>query len=109
MVGGDSEMDACPTLMQIAFRKPTANSFAAVRLRPNVNARMRDQLPAGYQVMACDTADDWIGIVYRPVVNLDSEAVADCGVNGPIAERKPYHGPCVSGWVAARLLKVAAG
>lgn len=109
MVGGNSEMDACGSLMRIAFRTRAPGNFAAVRAAPSTSAAERQRLFTGQRVLACQTVGEWTGIVYRTPGDGNDDDISACGVSSPIARRRAYIGPCASGWVASRLLALEAG
>jgi hypothetical protein len=60
----------------------------------------------GNPVWLCDASDNMVGIVYTDVY-LDPDL--DCEVSSPVAEDRPYHGPCRWGWVVADTVEVVAG
>lgn len=106
MVGGIADLDACLSNGQVTGLNPRGDNFLAVRNRPAADARELGRLRSGQIVWACDeTADgSWTGIVYAP-----SGSAIDCGVGTPWPSHAPYRGPCHSGWVSSRWLKIIAG
>lgn len=106
MVGGEVELDACPSIGVIIPLRKGGDGFVAVRAAPSVKAQMLDKLKPGRELILCDDSADgkWMGVVYA-----DPSAGTDCGLATSMARRAPYAGPCRSGWVARRFVKVIAG
>ena len=104
-IGGNDDLDGCPSLGLVSGFKSKRNGFLAVRTGPNAKYAILDKLNAGQKVFICDTSKDgnWFGIVYS------HRAIDDCGVSSPINPARPYKGKCKSGWVNARWIKVLAG
>ena len=50
-------------------------------------------------------AGQWLGIVFGPAGRPDEY----CGVGSAIPRPRAYDGPCHSGWVAARYIRIVAG
>jgi hypothetical protein len=78
------------------------DNFLSVRAGPGVRERERDRLHNGTVVMICDRAANgaWLGVIYGPGHNQD------CLIRQTDMRRLPYHGPCRSGWVSARYIRV---
>ena len=102
-VGEIPDLDACLSWGEVAGLR---HSLLAVRDGPGIHFRQVDELDNGHGLHLCDsTADgDWIGVVYAPA----GEDV-DCGVSSPVSGRHPYAGPCRSGWVHMKWVRVIAG
>lgn len=64
-----------------------------------------DFLSDGEKVWLCDSDEggDMIGIVYS------ADPDKDCEVGSPVAEDRPYLGPCEWGWIKAQWVQVLAG
>jgi hypothetical protein len=64
-----------------------------------------DFLSDGEKVWICDSDEggDMIGIVYS------ADPDKDCEVGSPVAEDRPYLGPCEWGWIKAQWVQVLAG
>ncbi|WP_285711268.1 hypothetical protein [Erythrobacter oryzae] len=110
MVGGEPELDACPSVGAIIPLRKGGDGFVAVRAAPSVKARMLDKLESGRELLLCDDSADgqWVGVVYPEP--FGGPVVTDCRVSSPVADkRKAYDGPCLSGWVARRFVTVIAG
>jgi hypothetical protein len=106
MVGGEPELDACPSTGAIIPLRRGGDGFVAVRAAPSVKAPMLDRLKPGRALILCDDSADgkWMGVVYA-----DPLAGTDCGLATSMVRRQPYAGPCRSGWVARRFATVIAG
>ena len=100
-VGGNEDIDACPSLAQVTGAK---SGMVSVKAGPAANQEEIDRLPNEQFVYACDAKGEWTGVVY-----LRGEMTPDCGVASPIARRAPYRGKCKSGWVRSKWLTVVAG
>jgi hypothetical protein len=81
-------------------------NYLAVRERPAPHAREVDRLGTATLVWLCEGAGDWQGIVYADGAIQD---LGDCRVSSPVAQPRPYDGPCKTGWVAARYLQLVTG
>lgn len=105
MVGGNDNLDACPSLAVVSGLKPEGDRFLAVRSEANAKSALIDKLQEGQKVFICNTSTDanWFGVVYSHG-NVD-----DCGVSSPVNPAKAYKGKCKSGWVNARWIKLLAG
>jgi hypothetical protein len=110
MVGGEAELDACPSLGAIIPLRQGGDGFVAVRAAPSVKARMLDKLTPGREVLLCEDSADgkWVGVIYPEP--FGGAGPGDCGVSeassGPA---RPYDGVCLSGWVFKSYIKVIAG
>lgn len=110
MVGGEPELDACPSVGAIIPLRKGGDGFVAVRTAPSVKARMLDKLKPGRELLLCEDSADgqWVGVVYPEP--WGGPIVTDCRVSSPVAGKpRPYDGPCRSGWVARRFITVIAG
>lgn len=110
MVGGEAELDACPSLGAIIPLRKGGDGFVAVRGAPSVKARMLDKLTPGREVLLCDESPDgkWVGVVYpEPFGGAGPE---DCGVSQALGgPPRSYDGPCRSGWIFKTFVQVIAG
>ena len=100
-VGGDEDMDACPSLAQVGGAK---SGFISVRSGPDASYPEIGRLPNGHYAYTCDESGEWEGIVYG-----SGKEPVDCGVGSPVVKRIPYAGSCRSGWVRRKWLTVVAG
>lgn len=103
--GGDEISDACSTAAQVVNLSNGPDGFLAVKDSPNIKAKRIDKILNGQSLWICEDSADglWFGIVYTSKENLD------CAVSSSIKERKAYKGPCKSGWVSKKYVKVLAG
>ena len=78
-----------------------------IRTAPFEVAEEAGSLPAGGRFFICSRSHDqrWIGIVYTEAGDLSHA----CGVSRPVVSRRPYEGPCRSGWVSSAFVKQIAG
>jgi hypothetical protein len=103
MVGGEPDLDACSGVGIVVGLNPDGDNFLAVRTGPGTGFAMLDKIHTGQQFFDCDRDGNWVGIVY----SRDDQA--ECGVSTPIAERRPYAGPCNWGWVFRKYTRLIAG
>lgn len=91
MVGGSTSQKACPSTAK-------AKGAVIVRTMPGSSERQLDSLADGHVVNFCETSSDgrWVGVVYQESAKKDR--YWDCQVSSP-GIRRPYNGPCRSGWV----------
>ena len=85
----------------------TAGDRLEVRAAPFDTAAATGGIRAGTRFFICTRSHDqrWLGVVYDEAGAL-SQA---CGVSRPVPSRRPYQGPCRSGWVSSALVKQIAG
>lgn len=104
-VYGDGELDACMSIGAVSGLNPKGDGFLAVRSGPAGHYKLLDKLKEGQRVFLCSSSEDelWQGIVYA------SDAKVDCGVSSPVKSARAYKGPCKSGWVSTKWIKVIAG
>jgi hypothetical protein len=101
-VGAGSEEDACSAVSEVVGLSSGKSGFLSVRSSPTTSSAELDRLYNGLQVQECTPKNDFVGIVY------DKTGKLDCGVSSPLEAQK-YRGPCRSGWVARKYLKIIAG
>jgi hypothetical protein len=103
--GDDAQLDACASLGAVSGLDPKGDGFLAVRSGPDARYALLDKLREGQEVFVCNVSPDhrWYGVVYT---RNDGE---DCGVTSPVSPEQPYRGPCASGWVNVRWIKIVAG
>jgi len=94
--------DACGGIARVA----TYDGEEPVRERPEAGALESDTLPHRALVWLCDAEGEWQGIVYP---SGEFQDLGDCRVSSPVAESRPYDGPCRHGWVMAVNLQLVAG
>ena len=89
LFGGSMDQPACAFSGKLVTQgdgKPVV-----VRDGPSMDFGSYGELQTGAIVHVCDEEQGWYGIVYGD---------EDCGVSSPIYERRPYDGPCHSGWLS---------
>jgi hypothetical protein len=107
LVGGEADLDACGSSGIVIGLDPAGDNFLAIRSGPAVKFAMLLRVRADQQLIICDwghddRGDEWLGVV----VPVEGQ---DCGVGSPIAERRRYDGPCRSGWVHGKYVRIVAG
>lgn len=102
-VGGEEALDACPSTAVVSGLRPSG--FLAVRSGPGTGYTQLDELHNDDPLQICATSPDglWYGVVYGGHGDID------CGVASPITPKRPYTGPCASGWVYTKWVVVIAG
>jgi Bacterial SH3 domain len=99
------DLDACLSQSEVTGLNPRGDNFLTVRAGPGRDARDIGWLGPGHIVTICEEHEGWLGIVFGPAGRVDE----DCGVGSPVPSPRAYDGPCHSGWVAARYVRVVAG
>jgi hypothetical protein len=99
-------LDACVAIGRVSGLNPDGSEHLAVRIAPHEAAHEKSQLALATLVWLCDKEGEWQGIVYPEGAYQD---LGDCRVSSPIAEPRPYDGPCQHGWVLAKHLDLVAG
>ena len=100
-IGGQEDLDACPSLGQVGGAR---SGMISVRSAPAADAPEIDRLANGAFAYVCENRGEWVGVVY-----LQGEDTPDCGVGSPVDKRMPYPGPCKSGWVRSKWIRIVAG
>jgi hypothetical protein len=103
MIGGETDLDACGSMGVVVGLNPQGDNFLAVRAGPGTHYAMMDRIGNRQQLALCDANGQWWGVVYS------REPGQHCGIGSPQAERKAYAGPCSTGWVHRRHVRVEAG
>lgn len=98
--GGSATDDACSAQGVVLATTVLLTSAEAGK------AQVKSVVPAGTVVNFCDLKSseqgDFIGVVVQ-------EEGVECGTASPQPERKPYQGPCKSGWIKKDFLILTAG
>jgi hypothetical protein len=106
VIGGDADADACGATGQVVGLDPRGDGFLSVRSGPGGRAyRELARLHNGRPVHICGERGPWLAVVYPG----RRGASADCGVSSPWPVRRAYTGPCASGWVHRRYVRLVAG
>jgi hypothetical protein len=101
LFGGEVDLDACSSGGIVFGLNPVGENFLAVRMGPGLKYGMKDKLQDSNFVQICDESGNWYGVIYGGKL--------DCGANSPAAIRRPYQGPCKSGWVYRKYVKIISG
>lgn len=103
--GGNDDLDACLSLGYVDHLNQGPDGFLAVKDEPKLSAKRIDKVYNGQTVYICAETKDglWLGIVYT------KDEKIDCGTTSPVDKRKPYKGPCKSGWVSKKWIVIEAG
>jgi hypothetical protein len=101
-IGGDASYDACRGNGVVVGLDPNGDGFLAVKGGPGLSYPRIDKLYNGDQVYICGGTDSWFAVVY-------TRTRQDYNVSTPWPIRLPYTGPCRSGWVFKRYVRVIAG
>jgi hypothetical protein len=104
-VGGDADFDACSSNGEVSGLDPDGDNFLAVRRGPGTRYAETTRLDEGEVVAICGERGGWYAIVFP----RNGQDLGDCGVGSPIPRRQAYRGPCRSGWVFGRYVRVTAG
>jgi hypothetical protein len=95
---GGPNVDACPSVAElntltVVYKGPDSGFAEVIRLKP------------GTQLHVCGHTKDgrWTSVV------LAQEGVLDCKVSSPVARPKFYRGPCTSGWLPTKNVRIIAG
>lgn len=94
MIGGDENSDACGTLAKVV-----ANSSIYTLKKGKLD---KHPMEKSATVLICEETEHHFGVVVK-------EKAKDCGVSRAIEERKTYPGPCKSGWIEKKSVKLQAG
>lgn len=122
-IGEDGQrLDACGGYGVV--QRVAAGGALDVRAAPFAGAKAVAALANGRHVFICTRSLDqqWLGVVIVPeseknsaIAPVDNAATAspppapDCGVSSPVESRRPYDGPCQSGWVSSTFIQLVAG
>jgi hypothetical protein len=102
----------------VGLKKAGGDGFASVRGAPSLQGAERGRLTLGQHVIMLNEDEStrktgFVGVLYVEAArdqSADLEQV--CGIENPPSptktEKKLYTGPCKSGWVARRFVKVLA-
>ena len=102
-----ANFNACNAIGTSRHLDPAAEERLQVRAAPFDTAAQTGTLAAGARFFICTRSHDqrWLGIVYDEAGALSPV----CGVSRPVTSRRPYAGPCRSGWVSSAFVKQIAG
>lgn len=101
-IGGDEPTEGCAGTSTVSVRSGTLN----LRSGPGTGYAVVARLAAGQSVSVCERRPNgWVGVV----VNRNVPGARDCGLSDAGPRRKAYGGPCESGWVLQKYLRLRAG
>ena len=106
------------SVAEIVGLKKGGDGFVSVRSAPSTKGNERDRLTLGHRVLAANPMNDWKKATFIGVIYVDQKdgpeggLEAACGIENPplptATAKKIYTGPCKSGWVHKRFVKVLA-
>jgi hypothetical protein len=103
LVGGEESAEGCAGTSTVAVRE---GSTLNVRTGPGTSHPIIAHLPRGQSVSVCQRLPNgWVGIV----VHRYPPGVRDCGLSDAGPKPQAYAGPCDSGWVWEKYLRLHAG
>jgi hypothetical protein len=104
MVGGEPDMDACPSSGTVMGLNPRGDGFLSVRSGPGGSQfREIDRVYNGMRLAICDQVGPWFAVVYS------TDNRTECNVGTPWSRRQAYTGPCRYGWVHSHYVGDLAG
>jgi hypothetical protein len=109
--GGLRYIENSGLLAEVSGLKNQPDSFLSVRAGPSVAYREIDRLRAGRKLVPLSPDFEWMGVVYASPQLATAEAIAaacklDETTAAALAEATPYAGPCKSGWVNRKWVKM---
>lgn len=102
MVGGQEASEGCAGTATISIR---AGIRLNLRAGPGLTHPVIARLADGQRISICQRRDGWVGVL----VLRDGPRPRDCQVSDAGPKPLPYAGPCVSGWISGRYVRVFAG
>jgi hypothetical protein len=109
MLRGEDGLDPC-ALGMIADHEQSSDQSGpegggAILVFPGDSTELEyvDTLVHGDPVWVCDASENMVGIVYA------QDRDQDCEVTTPVADDRPYLGPCNWGWVVTDWVEITAG
>ena len=87
---------------------PRGDGFLAVKSGPGLNYDRIDKLYNKSRVYVVGRRGDWYAVVYLDEKTVDC-SLPDEGTSFTTFRGMPYKGPCRSGWVHRRWVRVIAG
>ena len=95
---GGPNVDACPSFAEL-------NKLTIVHKGPSTGFSEVTRLKPGTQLHVCGHTKNglWTSVV------LALDGVTDCKVSSPVAQPHFYRGPCTSGWVLTKNVRIIAG
>ncbi|MBL8588894.1 MAG: hypothetical protein JNK46_10235 [Methylobacteriaceae bacterium] len=112
VVGGLNIIENSATLATVFGLKGGKGSFLSVRVGPDAGLREIERLTEGRMMIPiAQDNPEWFGVVYAPAGLETVEAIAaacriDEAAAATLPEQSVYRGPCKSGWVNRRWVKL---
>lgn len=109
--GGLRYIENSALLAEVTGLKNRSDSFLSVRAGPGLAYREVDRVRLGRKLIPLSPDFEWMGVVYADPHLTTAEAIAQaCGLDEASAasapESAPYAGPCKSGWVHRKWVKM---
>jgi hypothetical protein len=101
VIQADQDTDSCGNGVVVGL-DPHGDGFLAVKAGPDLGFARIDKLYNGEDVLLCGYLGNWFAVVY-------TKDGRECNVMRGWLRTMPYTGPCRSGWVHRRWIKVIAG
>lgn len=102
LVGGQEASEGCTGTMVVTVR---AGTTLNLRAGPGTDHPAIARLSNGQSVSICQRRNGWVGVL----VHRDTRGARDCGVSDAGPRPVAYAGPCQSGWLSERYLRIQAG
>jgi len=102
MVGGQEASEGCAGTATLSIR---ASTKLNLRAGPGLTYSVIAQLSADQRISICQRRDGWVGVL----VLRTSTGPSDCQVSDAGPKPTSYAGPCVSGWLSAKYVRILAG
>lgn len=99
-----TKQDACYSQGDVVGLDPNGDNYLSVRGGPSGQHREIDRLGSGAEVAICGESGNWLAVVYSR-----DRALSSCDVSSSTRATRPYRGPCRSGWVHRRYVRIIAG
>lgn len=112
VVAGLNIVEHAATLAEVSGLKGGKGSFLSLRIGPAASLKEIARLNQGQLMIPIMQGDpEWLGVIVAPPGARDAEAIAaacrvDEATAATLPEQSPYRGPCRSGWVARRWVKM---
>lgn len=96
-------------------------TYAELRAAPFAEAKSIGRLSPNTSLYVCTRTLDqkWLGVVLQPTGRMGMDIVQvdertglpkpeTCGVSRSVDKKRPYDGPCISGWVLSAYIRLVA-
>jgi hypothetical protein len=102
MIGGQEASEGCAGTATISIR---AGTRLNVRAGPGLTHPVIARLSDGQRVSICQRREGWVGVL----VLRTGPGASDCQASDAGPKPMPYAGPCASGWITAKYVRMLAG